>query len=174
MLDNDLVELCGAEIRASTQAVRQNTELFPSDFMFRLIVAEYDSLSSQIVTSENCCGRRRYPPYAFTEHGAVMLAGALNSGRAIEAGIFVVRGFVRVRGILSLHKELARRISEQERRVIGHDNYIKLLMKAIKKLIALPVPAKRQIGFREDRLPGQPPNGWLRHDFKNEVVKSSI
>ncbi len=165
MLDSDLAELYGVETRVLVQAMKRNMDRFPSDFMFRLNTEEVQSLRSPIATSESESrtlrsqnvtskkgrGGRRYPPYAFTEHGAVMLASVLNSRRAVEAGIFVVRAFVRMRGILSLHKELAGKLSELERRVIGHDEDIRILMKAIKKLIQLPAPPKRQIGFRKDR-----------------------
>lgn len=165
MLDSDLAELYGVETRVLVQAMKRNIDRFPADFMFRLTADEMSnlksqiatsssenrSLRSQIVTSKKGRGGRRYPPYVFTEHGAVMLASVLNSRRAVEASIFVVRAFVRMRGILSVHKGMARKLFELERRVMGHDEDIKMLMKAIKKLIQLPAPPKRQIGFRKDR-----------------------
>ncbi len=149
MLDSDLAELYGVETRVLVQATKRNIERFPADFMFRLTVAEHDSLRSQVVTSKKGRGGRRYPPYAFTEHGAVMLASVLNSQRAIEASIFVVRAFVKMRGILSVHKEFARKLLELERRVAGHDEDIKTLIKAIKQLIHPSVKPKKQIGFKK-------------------------
>ena len=100
------------------------------------------------MTSKKGRGGRRYPPYAFTEHGAVMLASVLNSQRAIKASIFVVRAFVRMRGILSVHKEFARKLSELERRVTGRDEDIRTLIKATKQLILPSVKPKKQIGFK--------------------------
>jgi hypothetical protein len=162
MLDSDLAELYGVETRVLVQAMKRNLDRFPSDFMFRLSSEEVQSLRSQFATSESESktlrsqnvtskkgrGGRRYPPYAFTEHGAVMLASVLNSKRAVEASIFVVRAFVRMRAILSVHKEFARKLSELERRITGHDEDIKTLIKAIKQLIHPSVKPKKQIGFK--------------------------
>jgi hypothetical protein len=91
IIDSDLAELYGVETRVLIQAMKRNIERFPVDFMFQLNKDEYTILRSQIVTSSHKHGGRRYPPYVFTEHGAVMLASVLNSQRAIEASIFVVR-----------------------------------------------------------------------------------
>ena len=151
MLDSDLAQLYGVETRALIQATKRNIDRFPEDFMFRLCADEYDSLRSQSVTSKKGQGGRRYLPYAYTEHGTVMLASVLNSQRAIETSIFVVRAFVRMREILSVHKEFARKLSELERRVVGHDEDIKTLIMAIKKLIQSPASPKKQIGFRKGK-----------------------
>ena len=148
MLDSDLAELYGVSTKRLNEQVKRNSDRFPSDFMFRLNAEELAILRSQNATSSYRHGGRRYPPYAFTEHGAVMLASVLNSQRAIEASIFVVRAFVRMRGILSVHKEFAHKLSELERRVTGHDEDIKTLIKAIKQLIHPTVKPKKQIGFK--------------------------
>ena len=147
MLDSDLAELYGVETKMLVRAMKRNIDRFPSDFMFRLTVEEYKILRYQFGTSRKW-GGRRYPPYVFTEHGAVMLASVLNSKRAIEASIFVVKAFVRMREILSVHKEFSSKLSQLEKRVAGHDEDIKILIKAIKQLIHPPDKPKKQIGFK--------------------------
>lgn len=149
MLDSDLAQLYGVSTKRLNEQVKRNAGRFPPDFMFQLDAEEAESLRSQIATSSYRHGGKRYLPYAFTEHGAIMLASVLNSKRAIDASIFVVRAFVRMREILSMHKEFARKLSELERRVGGHDDDIKTLITAIKKLIQSPAPPKRQIGFKK-------------------------
>ena len=148
MLDSDLAELYGVETKVLIQAMKRNIDRFPVDFMFQLTKDENAILRSQFVTSSAGHGGRRYPPYAFTEHGTIMLASILNSQRAIEASIFVVRAFVKMREILSVHKEFARKLSELERRITGHDEDIKTLIRAIKQLIQPSIKPKKQIGFR--------------------------
>ncbi len=149
MLDSDLAQLYGVTTKRLNEQVKRNSDRFPSDFMFRLNVEELEFLRSQNATSSNRHGGKRYPPYVFTEHGAIMLASVLNSKRAIDASIFVVRAFVRMREILSVHKEFARKLSELERRVGGHDDDLKTLITTIKKLIQSSAPSKRQIGFKK-------------------------
>ncbi len=134
MLDSDLAQLYGVTTKRLNEQVKRNADRFPLDFMFRLTAEESGALRSQNATSSNRHGGRRYLPYAYTEHGAIMLASVLNSKRAIEASIFVVRAFIRMRGILSVHKEFARKLSELDRRVTGQDQNIKALITAIKKL----------------------------------------
>ncbi len=148
MLDRDLAELYGVTTKRLNEQVKRNLDRFPADFMFRLTVHEAESLRSQFATSSDNHGGRRYPPYVFTEHGALMLASVLNSRRAVETSIFVVRAFIKMREIVSVHKELARKLSELERRVIGHDEDIMTLMRAIKRLIHTPSPPQRRIGFK--------------------------
>ena len=148
MVDSDLAELYGVETKMLVRAMKRNIERFPSDFMFRLTPEEFEFLRSQFGTSKKGRGGRRYPPYVFTEHGAVMLASVLNSKRAVEASIFIVRAFVKMREILAVHKEFARKLTELERRVSGHDDDIKTLIQAIKRLIQPPAKPKKQIGFK--------------------------
>jgi hypothetical protein len=147
MLDSDLARLYGVQTKVLIQATKRNKERFPPDFMFQLTAAEWKTLRSQIVTSKTGRGGRRYLPYVFTEHGAVMLASVLNSDRAIQASIVVVRVFVRMRNMLAAHKEFARKLSELEKRVSGHDQDIKAIVTAIRQIMRPAKPPGRRIGF---------------------------
>lgn len=146
MLDADLAELYGVETRVLVQAVKRNLRRFPPDFMFQLADEEWLALRSQIVTSKGR-GGRRYAPYAFTEHGALMLSSVLNSDVAAEVGIVVVRTFVQLREMLSTHKELAVKLEALERKIGSHDQAIAGLIDAIRQLMAPPAQSKRPIGF---------------------------
>ena len=111
MLDYDLAALYGVPTKSLNLAVKRNTERFPSDFMFQLNEEEHNCLRSQFAASKrDGRGGRRYVPYAFTEHGAIMAAAVLNSPRAVEMSIYVVRAFVQLRELLSSNKELAKRL----------------------------------------------------------------
>jgi len=147
MLDSDLAELYGVSTKQLNQQVKRHRGRFPRDFMFRLQKKEYSLLRSQFVTSNTGRGGRRYSPFVFTEHGAIMLASILNSERAIETSILVVRAFVRFREMFSGHKEIARKFSELEKRLAGHDKDIKAILSAIRQLMASPETKKRRIGF---------------------------
>ena len=146
MLDEDLALLYGVETRVLVQAVKRNLKRFPADFMFQLTDEEWLALRSQNVTSKGR-GGRRYAPYAFTEHGALMLSSVLNSETAAEVGIMVVRTFVQLREMLSTHKELAAKLEALERKVGGHGQAIAGLIDAIRQLMAPPAQNKRPIGF---------------------------
>ena len=155
ILDTDLAALYQVETKALNQAVRRNMDRFPEDFMFQLSVEEAESLRSQLVTSNVGRGGRRYLPYAFTEHGVVMLSSVLRSPRAAQMNIFVARAFVRLREMIGGNKDLAARIEKLER---GHDNaasVIEVLVEDIDRLAdevhqmkVLPARPKRRIGFR--------------------------
>src|SRR6516165_10226764 len=148
ILDSDLAELYGVPVKRLNEQVKRNLERFPSDFMFQLTVAEQDALRSQIATSKPGRGGRRYVPYAFTEHGAIMAATVLNSERAVEMSVFVVRAFVRLREVLATNQQLAGKIDELERRLDTHDASIQELIEAIRELME-PAPASgRPIGFQ--------------------------
>ena len=151
MLDSDLAELYGVTTKRLNEQVRRNLDRFPKDFMFQLTKAEDQNLKSQIATSKKGHGGRRKLPYAFTEHGAIMLASVLNSERAVETSILVVRAFVRLRQMLFAHKEISRKISELEKRLTGHDQDLKAILTAIKQLMASPIVRKKQIGFERKR-----------------------
>jgi phage regulator Rha-like protein len=152
ILDSDLAELYGVSAKRLNEQVKRNAERFPADFMFQLSAKEYDSLRSQFATSKEGRGGRRYPPYAFTEHGAIMAATVLNSERAVEMSVFVVRAFVRLREMLSTNRQVAAKLAQLERRLKGHDTVIEDLIEAIQELMS-PEPAKeRPIGFK---LPGK-------------------
>ena len=146
MLDTDLAVLYGVSTRALNQAVKRNKVRFPADFMFRLTKREKE----EVITNCDHLQRLRFSPVlpnAFTEHGAIMLASVLNSKRAIEVSVHVVRAFVKLREMLSAHKEVSRKLSELEKKVESHDEHIRALFQAIRQLMALPEKKKRGIGF---------------------------
>jgi phage regulator Rha-like protein len=148
ILDTDLAELYGVTVKRLNEQIQRNGDRFPSDFMFQLTTNEYKALRSQIATSKKGRGGRRYPPYAFTEHGAIMAATVLNSKRAIEMSVFVVRAFVRMREILANNHRLAGKINELDRRLESHDSAIQDIMEAIRELMLPGGPSKRKIGFQ--------------------------
>jgi phage regulator Rha-like protein len=148
ILDSDLAELYGILAKQLNQQVKRNRDRFPTDFMFQLTAKEHNSLRSQFVTSKKGRGGRRYPPYAFTEHGAIMAATVLNSKRAIEMSVFVVRAFVRMREMLAKNRQLAAKINELDRRLETHDTAIQDIIEAIKELMVPEGPSKRKIGFQ--------------------------
>lgn len=148
LLDSDLAELYGVQTRVFNQAVKRNVSRFPGDFMFQLSKEEFENLISQSVTSS--WGGRRKLPLAFTEHGAIMAASVLNSDRAVEMSVYVVRAFVRLRELLLGHKALADKLAELEQRVTQHDHALAEVIAAIRALMAQPQPAKRPIGFTAD------------------------
>ena len=151
MLDSDLSALYGVSTKVLNQAVRRNIDRFPADFRFQLTKPELEILRSQIVTSSDGHGGRRYQPHAFTEHGVVMAASVLNSPRAVEVSVFVVRAFVKLRQLVLAHKELAGKLDQLERKVGGHDEAIKQLVAAIRQLMTPPDPPKKEMGFHTIR-----------------------
>jgi len=146
MLSTHLAELYGVEVRALVQAVKRNIERFPNDFMFQLNEKEFENLKSQFVIS-SWGGAHRSRPYAFTEQGVAMLSSVLHSKRAIQVNIAIMRAFVRLRGIISSHKELAHKLQELDRKSVKHDADIQAIFKAIHQLIEAPQKPKRRIGF---------------------------
>jgi hypothetical protein len=154
MIDADLAALYGVTTKRFNEQVKRNLVRFPADFMFRLSDAEHAALRSQIATSIRGRGGRRYLPYVFTEHGAIMAATILNSPRATEMSVFIVRAFVELREALATHKELAKRLDELESRLehklATHDQAITGILEAIRQLMVPPEPTqKRRIGFVE-------------------------
>ena len=147
MVDSDLARLYGVSTKRLNEQVKRNRHRFPLDFMFQLSGEETESLRSQFATSSAGHGGRRYRPYAFTEHGAVMLASVLNSKIAVEASVQVVRAFVRLRQILATHKELAAKLAELETRIETHDENITALFEAIRQLMEPPARPRKPIGF---------------------------
>jgi hypothetical protein len=146
ILSHDLAAAYGVTARVLNQAVKRNLGRFPEDFMFQLSKEEYYNLKSQFVTS-SWGGARRALPYAFTEHGAVMAASVLNSKRAVEVSVFVVRAFVRMSRVLASHHQLALKLAELEAKVSVHDRSIQSLLAAIRSLITPPAPKRGRIGF---------------------------
>ena len=155
MLDSDLAELYGVETKALNQAVKRNATRFPADFMFQLTQEEHDDLvrlRSQIVTLKRG-EHRKYLPYAFTEHGALMLANVLNSERAAQTSVMVVRAFVRLRQMLASNAELARKLAALENK---YDAQFKIVFDAIRQLMSPPEPKRREIGFHVKYDEGKP------------------
>jgi len=147
MLDYDLANLYGVETKYLKRQVKRNTSRFPGDFMFQLVKEE--NLKCQNVTSSY--GGRRYLSYAFTEQGIAMLSSILNSERAVQVNIQIMRAFVRFRQTLALHKELADKFKELESRVDGHDTAILQVVAEIKRIVAIEEKPKRRIGFVQER-----------------------
>ena len=149
MLDRDLAELYGVETRVLNQAVSRNSDRFPDDFMFQLTLEEGEAVlrsRSQFVTLKR--GQNiKHRPYAFSEHGAVMLANVLRSPVAVRASIQVVRAFVHLRQMLATNRELARKIEALERKVGKHDAELQAILSALRNLEPGPAGAKRPIGF---------------------------
>jgi hypothetical protein len=162
MIDADLAELYGVETRALNQAVRRNTDRFPVDFMFRLSAQE----KQEVITNCDHLARLKFSrtlPFAFTEHGALMLGNVLQSQRAVEVSLLVVRSFVRLRELLATHKDLAVKFDELERRIARHDQSIAGLFEAIRQLMNPPATPKRPIGFTADLdAPAKRPRGRAR------------
>lgn len=144
MLSTHLAELYGVEPRVLVQAVKRNIERFPEDFMFQLNKEEFDNLKSQIVIS-SWGGLRRAAPYAFTEHGAIMLATVLNSPVAVQTSIQIVKAFVRLRRMLASNAELMKKMTELEKK---YNEQFKAVFQAIYELMKPPEPKKRHIGFK--------------------------
>jgi len=149
MIDRDLAELYQVPTSRLNEQVKRNARRFPEDFMFQLSRLETESLRSQFATSKKGRGGRRTLPYAFTEHGVAMLSSVLNSERAVQMNILVIRAFVKIREILSAHKDLAARLEKIESDQSRHASVINLLAREIKHL-KRPPPAlpRRRIGFR--------------------------
>jgi hypothetical protein len=143
MLDHHLAQLYGVETKHLKRQVRRNIKRFPSDFMFQLTKEE--NLRCQNVTSTH--GGQRYLPYAFTEQGIAMLSSVLNSEKAIQVNIIIMRAFVRLKQMISTHKELAYKIEELERKYKKHDIEIETIFGAIKKMLEPPKTPPRKIGF---------------------------
>lgn len=159
VIDSELADLYGVETRRLNEQVRRNADRFPPDFMFQVTAAEYADLMSQIATSNVGRGGRRKLPLAFTEHGALMAATVLNTSRAVEVSLYVVRAFVQLREVLATHRELAAKLTDLERKTellaLKHDSLaqntraqLQQVFDAIRSLMT-PVepPKKHPIGF---------------------------
>ena len=158
LLDSDLAALYGVETRVLNQAVRRHTDRFPEDFMFSLTAKEFANLKSQSVTSS--WGGRRKPPLVFTEQGVAMLSSVLNSERAVQVNIEIMRAFVRMRQMLSSVEGLARRLEQLERKMVEHDEHFAVVFEAIRALMAPDRPKGKKIGFHaEPRDESEKPSG---------------
>lgn len=151
LLDADLAALYGVETKRLNEQVKRNADRFPADFMFRLTGEEVEALNrSQFATGPQKHRDPRFPPYAFTEHGAIMAASILNSPRAVEMSVYVVRAFVRLRELLASNTALARKLNELEHKLKNHDEAITAILSAIRELMNPPPPKRRPIGFTAD------------------------
>ena len=150
IIDADLASLYGESTKRLNEQVKRNARRFPADFVFQLTKTEADSLRSQFATLKTGRGRhRKYLPYVFTEHGALMAASVLNTPRAVAVSVYVVRAFVKLREMLATQKKLAERFAELEKKLTTHDRQIQTILAAIRQLMVPPVPPKRRIGFQE-------------------------
>jgi len=151
MIDSDLAELYQVATKRLNEAVKRNLERFPEDFMFQMTGEEDESLRSQFATSNKGRGGRRHLPYAFTEHGVAMLSSVLNSPRAVQMNIVIIRAFVRLRQVLASHKDLARKIEQLEATQRQHGTVLVAVVKEIHKLKQpRRKPTKPRIGFFTD------------------------
>jgi hypothetical protein len=150
MLDSVLATLYGVTTKRLNEQVRRNLRRFPADFMYQLSKEEFESLRSHFATSSSWGGRRTRP-YVFTEQGIAMLSSILNSDRAIDANIQIMRTFVKLREMIASHKDLARKLEELEKKYEGQ---FQIVFEAIRQLIAVEEKPKRKIGYiRERRAP---------------------
>jgi len=146
MLDSDLARLYGVSTKRLNEQVKRNRGRFPADFMFQLSEKE----KTEVVAICDHLEKLKFSPVlpnAFTEHGAIMLASVLNSARAIEISVYVVRAFVKLRESTARQRTLAHKLAELERRIERHDEEIESLLHAIRRLMTPPEPKKRKIGF---------------------------
>jgi len=147
MLDSDLSILYGVTTKRLNEQVKRNRHRFPEDFMFQLTSQE----KGEVVAKCDHLKKLKFSPakpFAFTEHGAVMVASVLNSERAVEVSIYVVRAFVKLREMLGTQKALAQKLADLERQVASHDSHIRSLFEAIRQLMEPPAPRSRRIGFK--------------------------
>jgi hypothetical protein len=148
ILDADLAVLYRVETRTLVQAVKRNASRFPADFLFQLAPSEFAALRSQTVISKPGRGGRRYAPYAFTEHGALMAATVLNSRQAVKMSLFLIRAFVKMREERSANTAILRRLAEIDRSLLTHDTALRDIYEKLRPLLAAPPePPKTEIGF---------------------------
>ncbi len=150
LLDRDLAAFYGVPTKVFNQAVRRNKDRFPADFRFAITNEEVAGLRSQIVTSKDGRGGLRYRPFAFTEYGALMAATILNSRRAVQVSLVVIRAFVSLRHVASEQKVLAKKLAELDARLGAHDEQLAEIVGAIRQLLTPPEPEhNRKIGFHQ-------------------------
>jgi len=147
MLDRDLAKLYGVETRTLKQAVKRNINRFPIDFMFELTEDEFKNWRSQFVTSNSDRMGLRWRPFTFTEQGIAMLSSVLKSERAIQVNIIIMRAFVRIRQLLSAHKEILAKLNELEQKTGKNTVDIQLIFEAIRKMLIVEKKPKGRIGF---------------------------
>jgi phage regulator Rha-like protein len=149
ILDEDLARLYGVTTKALNQAVRRNPRRFPAAFVISVANEDLTNLKSQNVTSSLAWGGRRKPAFAFTEHGALMVASVLNSDRAIAMSVYVIKAFVKMREELTANETVLRRLAEMDKTLLIHDEGLRDLYQKLMPLLELGrEPEKRKIGFR--------------------------
>jgi len=150
MVDRDLAELYGVETKHLNRQVKRNIQRFPEEFMLQLTIEE----RNQLVTICHRFKTMKHSsslPYVFTEHGVAMLASVLKSDRAVKISINIIKAFVKLREMLSTHKELAHKLAQLERKIEKHDDEIKLIFDAIRQLMTPPEPKRKRIGFLQEK-----------------------
>lgn len=147
MLAHDLAGLYNVPTKRLNEQVKRNSARFPEDFMFQLDEEEWSNLRSQSATSRSW-GGQRFPPFAFTEHGVLMLSSVLNSERAIAVSIRIVRVFVRLSRLLQNDHDLQRRMAQMEERQIASEDALAELFEAVKQLMAKPAQDRKRLGFK--------------------------
>ncbi len=154
MVDNDLAELYGVRTKELNKAVKRNSYRFPKDFMFQLTTSESESLRFQIGTSNDGRGGRRYLPFAFTEQGVAMLSSVLNSKRAVQVNIQIMRAFIKLKELTSNHRDISQKLEALERKYHNHNQKIKKIFQAIKNILEFPAQKFQEVpkvnGFISD------------------------
>lgn len=148
MIDSDLARLYGVETKVLLQSIKRNNSRFPEDFMFQLKNQEFIALRSHFVTSNKSRGGRRYNPYVFTEQGIAMLSSVLNSKRAIQVNIEIMRAFVGLRKAIATNDQLLKMIHDLEKKSLQHDKEIQLIFETIKKMLLPLEGVHKKIGFK--------------------------
>jgi len=147
MFDRDLAELYEVKTKRLNEQVKRNIKRFPEDFMFQLNKEELENWKSQFAISNSIKMGLRKRPYVFTENGVAMLSSVLNSDRAIQVNIQIMRAFTRIRELLNTHKDLAHKLDDLERKVQKHDMDIQMVFQVIKQLMEPPKSKMKKIGF---------------------------
>lgn len=150
MIDRDLAELYGVGTKVLKQAVKRNIERFPKDFMFELTDDEFQNWRSQFVTSKSDIMGLRHAPFCFTEQGVTMLSCVLNSQKAIDTNIRIIRVFTKMREMLLTHKDILLKLEKFEKQLAINSEDIQLIFKALKKLLNPLRELKRQIGYKRN------------------------
>jgi hypothetical protein len=152
MLDRDLAELYGVETKRLKEAVKRNIERFPEDFMFEMTKEEFENWRTQFATSKSDAIGLRYAPFCFTEQGVTMLSCVLNSKRAIDVNIKIIRVFTRMKEMLLAHKDILLKLEQLERQVVQNSDEIQMIFDALKQLLNPPQKQRKRIGYKPDNL----------------------
>jgi len=169
MIDRDLALLYGVETRRMNEQVRRNITRFPEDFMFKLNNEEFLNLKSQFATSS--WGGIRKLPFAFTEHGVLMLSSVLNSDQAIKVNIRIMRVYNRLRELILSHKDILSKLDELEQKVSSHDEQIQLVFEYLKKLISPEKKVRKRVGYKASGIPDEVSEPMLEKYQKAKTKK---